>query len=178
MRRYGKWPDTWCRAISFMKNVWRCPALPHPLGCSTIGAGSRNDRVRNGTGCATSALTTKQTLEDQPSSKSERCVVSESHSVRECLALLSWQELWNIVVKFSAVSTRPLHALRRFHVEPINPVISRAPHQVLPCRRSHLEARFPLRCFQRLSLPNVANQPCPWRDNWHTSGSSIPVLSY
>jgi hypothetical protein len=48
---------------SLTNNVWRCPALPHPLGCSTIGAGSRNDRVRNGTGCATSALTTKQTLE-------------------------------------------------------------------------------------------------------------------
>src|SRR4030095_7399050 len=43
-----------------------------------------------------------------------------------------------------------------------------------PC----LEASFPLRCFQRLSLPNVANQPCPWRDNWHTRGSSVPVLSY
>src|SRR5205085_10564787 len=42
----------------------------------------------------------------------------------------------------------------------------------------HLEAGFPLRCFQRLSLPNVANQPCPWRDNWHTRGSSVPVLSY
>jgi len=42
----------------------------------------------------------------------------------------------------------------------------------------HLEASFPLRCFQRLSLPNVANQPCPWRDNWHTRGSSVPVLSY
>jgi len=44
--------------------------------------------------------------------------------------------------------------------------------------RPHLEAGFPLRCFQRLSLPNVANQPCPWRDNWHTRGSSVPVLSY
>ncbi|EFH28880.1 LOW QUALITY PROTEIN: conserved hypothetical protein, partial [Streptomyces sviceus ATCC 29083] len=38
----------------------------------------------------------------------------------------------------------------------------------------HLEAGFPLRCFQRLSLPNVANQPCPWQDNWHTRGSSVP----
>ncbi|EDY65528.2 LOW QUALITY PROTEIN: conserved hypothetical protein, partial [Streptomyces pristinaespiralis ATCC 25486] len=42
----------------------------------------------------------------------------------------------------------------------------------------HLEAGFPLRCFQRLSFPNVANQPCPWQDNWHTRGSSVPVLSY
>jgi len=37
---------------------------------------------------------------------------------------------------------------------------------------------LPLRCFQRLSLPQVANQPCPWRDNWHTRAASIPVLSY
>ncbi len=44
--------------------------------------------------------------------------------------------------------------------------------------RPHLETGFPLRCFQRLSLPNVANQPCPWRNNWHTRGSSVPVLSY
>src|SRR3954468_19658845 len=26
--------------------------------------------------------------------------------------------------------------------------------------KSHLEVGFPLRCFQRLSLPNVANQRC------------------
>ena len=45
-------------------------------------------------------------------------------------------------------------------------------------RISHLEAGFPLRCFQRLSLPDVANQPCPWQNNWHTRGQSIPVLSY
>ncbi len=44
--------------------------------------------------------------------------------------------------------------------------------------KSHLEAGFPLRCFQRLSVPNVANQPCPWQDNWYTRGSSNPVLSY
>ena len=44
--------------------------------------------------------------------------------------------------------------------------------------RSHLQARFPLRCFQRLSLPNIATQQCLWRDNWYTSGTSTPVLSY
>src|SRR5690606_31551347 len=44
--------------------------------------------------------------------------------------------------------------------------------------RPHLKESFPLRCFQRLSLPNVANQPCSWRNNWHTRGSSVPVLSY
>jgi len=48
----------------------------------------------------------------------------------------------------------------------------------LPCGRSHLGVGFTLRCFQRLSLPNVATQRCHWRDNWCTRGSSIPVLSY
>src|SRR3954453_14146453 len=54
----------------------------------------------------------------------------------------------------------------------------RGPFPVGSGERPHLEASFPLRCFQRLSLPNVANQPCTWRYNWHTRGSSVPVLSY
>ena len=45
-------------------------------------------------------------------------------------------------------------------------------------RNPNLGAGFPLRCFQRLSLPNVANRPCHWRDNRHTRGSSTQVLSY
>jgi len=44
--------------------------------------------------------------------------------------------------------------------------------------RSHLGAGFPLRCFQRLSLPNLATRRCGWRHNRNTRGSSIPVLSY
>ena len=43
---------------------------------------------------------------------------------------------------------------------------------------SYLKAGFTLRCFQRLSDPNIAAQLCHWRDNWFTRGSSIPVLSY
>jgi len=42
----------------------------------------------------------------------------------------------------------------------------------------YLEGGFPLRCFQRLSLPNLATQQCHWYDNWFTRGSSFPVLSY
>jgi len=44
--------------------------------------------------------------------------------------------------------------------------------------RSNLGAGFALRCFQRLSAPDVATQRCPWRDNWHTRGLSLSVLSY
>ena len=44
--------------------------------------------------------------------------------------------------------------------------------------RSHLQASFPLRCFQRLSLPHIATLRCHWRDNRYTRGASTPVLSY
>ena len=42
----------------------------------------------------------------------------------------------------------------------------------------YLEVGFPLRCFQRLSVPDIATRQCNWRYNRHTSGRSIPVLSY
>ena len=44
--------------------------------------------------------------------------------------------------------------------------------------KTHLQASFPLRCFQRLSLPHVATRQCHWRDNRYTRGASTPVLSY
>ena len=72
-----------------------------------------------------------------------------------------------------AIRTGRLHGLPRVHPRPIDVVVfhgSRA--------RPGLEAGFPLRCFQRLSLPNVATRLCGWRHNRSTRGSSIPVLSY
>ena len=44
--------------------------------------------------------------------------------------------------------------------------------------RSHLQASFPLRCFQRLSLPHLATRQCDWRHNRYTRDASPPVLSY
>src|SRR3954468_2815717 len=44
--------------------------------------------------------------------------------------------------------------------------------------RSHLQASFPLRCFQRLSLPHIATRQCDWRHNRYTRDTSTPVLSY
>ena len=48
----------------------------------------------------------------------------------------------------------------------------------LKVREIALGRGFPLRCFQRLSLPNIATRRCSWRNNRITRGSSIPVLSY
>src|SRR3989338_4448426 len=41
----------------------------------------------------------------------------------------------------------------------------------------YLELGFPLRCFQRLSYPNVATEQCSWRNSSYTRGSFFPVLS-
>ena len=71
------------------------------------------------------------------------------------------------------ISTGKLNALQRLHLLPINLVIFQG-----SSGRPHLGGGFPLRCFQRLSFPNIATQRCRWRDNWCTRGSSIPVLSY
>src|SRR6478735_611640 len=38
------------------KDVRRRPTLPHPVGCSTIGAGWLNFRVRDGSGCFPAAM--------------------------------------------------------------------------------------------------------------------------
>ena len=40
----------------FRVGVRRCPTLPHPGGCSTIGAGGLSFRVRNGAGRFPSAM--------------------------------------------------------------------------------------------------------------------------
>src|SRR5947199_152057 len=86
--------------------------------------------------------------------------------------------LGDVGVSPRPISTRPLSPLRGVHAGPINPMVCGGPYPIKVGGRPHLEAGFPLRCFQRLSLPDVANQPCPWQDNWHTRGSSVPVLSY
>ena len=71
------------------------------------------------------------------------------------------------------ISTGQLHALPRFHIQPINVVVYNGSQG-----KSGFEGGFPLRCFQRLSCPNVATRQCHWRDNRNTRGSSTPVLSY
>ncbi len=42
--------------------------------------------------------------------------------------------------------------------------------------KTHLKARFPLRCFQRLSIPNLATGQCHWHDPNTRGSSSVLVL--
>src|SRR5215217_1873178 len=76
------------------------------------------------------------------------------------------------------ISTTRLHTSLHLHLWPINLVVYQEPYSLEGDGRSHLEASFPLRCFQRLSLPYIATRRCPWQDNRYTRGMSTPVLSY
>ena len=72
-----------------------------------------------------------------------------------------------------AISTGQLHTLLRFHTRPINVVVFHGSQA-----RPSFKVGFPLRCFQRLSLPDLATLLCRWRDNRSTRDPSTPVLSY
>src|SRR5215210_3493406 len=76
------------------------------------------------------------------------------------------------------ISTTRLHTSLHLHLWPINLVVYQESYSLYGDGRSYLEASFPLRCFQRLSLPYIATRRCPWQDNRYTRGTSTPVLSY
>ena len=54
------------------------------------------------------------------------------------------------------ISTGKLHMLPHFHFRPIDVVVF---HD--PSGKTHLGRSLALRCFQRLSRPNLATRPCP-----------------
>ena len=148
------------------KNVRRRPTLPRSHPRSTIGASGLSFRVRNGTGRFPCAMAAETLLRCEPFPTASR----EPHSERETASLVCSQVLGLLV----PVSSTCYHV----STSGLSTQSSTGGLTRLPCGRPHLEAGFPLRCFQRLSFPNVANQPCSWRNNWHTRGSSVPVLSY
>ena len=210
----------WCENISNWPGAARggsgpvvvcarwCPTLPHPGGCSTIGAVRLSFRVRDGSGRFPVAVTTETTTwaVRQCSCDSVIRLPANTHTRMRMLCVVGgWVGCGpysgrlahaycahpppthavcvvcgGVVVCVGLlvpVSSKPLPV---FHFWPINPVVCWGPTKKDKSFlwRPYLEDGFPLRCFQRLPVPNVANQPCPGRDNWHTRGSSVPVLSY
>src|SRR4051794_9103448 len=153
----------------------RRPTLPRSGPRSTIGAERLSFRVRDGTGRFPLAMVAETLWRYGPhhlerdGDRTSGTAQWTRHGANPAKIVL-WQVLGLLVpvsctcyhASTSGLSTR---------------WSSRGPYSIKD-GRSHLEASFPLRCFQRLSLPNVANQQCSWRNNWHTRGSSVPVLSY
>ena len=86
---------------------------------------------------------------------------------------------WSVnVAKLSTVSTGNLKAFLPVQLRPINRVVYPGSLAGKPAWNPRLGRGFTLRCFQRLSGPDMATQPCRERDNWYTRGPSVPILSY
>src|SRR5690625_1784078 len=76
------------------------------------------------------------------------------------------------------ISTARLNMLPCLHLPPINVLVSNDPSESFRSGSANLGGGFPLRCFQRFSLPDIATRRCRWHDNRQTRGQFIPVLSY
>ena len=117
--------------------VRRCPTLPHPGGCSTIGAERLSFRVRNGTGRFPHAITAETiTPTGSPTDpftgpsglKTALPAGTTNHFVVCCLRSAQWTRTRSMswcwyVVSPRPISTSQLHTSRCFHFWPINPVV-------------------------------------------------------
>jgi len=74
----------------------------------------------------------------------------------------------------STISTGRLNALRHFHRPPINLVVYKGSSSPYGDTRSYLEGGFPLRCFQRLSVGNLATQRCSFLEQLAHQGFPHP----
>ena len=92
------------------------------------------------------------------------------------LAIFAAEDVGNADPRALAIAVSGMDAVHRIGMPEARIVLG----QVVTYLASapNLEGGFPLRCFQRLSLPNVATLRCGWRHNRNTRGLSIPVLSY
>ena len=146
---------------------------------STIGANGLDFRVRDGTGYFPAAQITRGICFFKTQIEKVRCRTLKTEQKSELCVLHTRRFQY---INIPRASPRALVVVRSGLTS-----FTRLPYQGdglsprLLCRAdggSNLGACFPLRCFQRLSLPNLATQRCRWHDNWHTSGPSTLVLSY
>ena len=176
------------------EKTWQRPTLPQSRPCSTIGAVELNFRVRYGNGWDLYAVVTGQSCalsnEVEGNGNPSGCLCEPSvrdagGDVPLCPLRDSAErrEGRSLCPKWAgqatrAISTGQLHTLLCFHLRPIDVVVydgSLGPKMI---GKTGLGGGFPLRCFQRLSCPDVATQHCSWRNNWYTRGPFTPVLSY
>ena len=141
--------------------------LSHVLRRSTIGAAALNGRVRDGIGCFARARATRPGKTRSASSPVFGVMVLSKDAFGRSLSSSGSNQAYR------AISTGPLNALLHVHLRPIDVVVFHG-SQGRPC----FEGGFTLRCLQRLSCPFIATQHCRWHDNWSTSGTFTPVLSY
>ena len=137
--------------------------------CSTIGARGLNFCVRNGYRCDPSAIITRIFY--------SLWVHLSSLKTKQCIKYLF--QFSNLLLGQALDLLVSVSSMNHFTYTPdLSTRSSLWSLTSLRNGKSHLKVCFALRCFQRLSFPDIATQLCLWRDNWCTSGLSNPVLSY
>ena len=145
--------------LSLFVHTWQRLTLPHGHPWSTISAIELNFPVRNGKECFLYAIITRY-----------QSVLWKLH-MNFCWSSVFIGQALDLLV---SVSWTCYHA----YTSDLSTLCSSRGLTSLCYGKSHLEVGFTLRCFQRLSLPDLATQLCSWQNNWYTRGQSIPVLSY
>ena len=143
-----------CGVALLTKYVRLRPTLPHRHQCSTIGAEGLSFRVRNGAGRFPFAMTAETLWRYQISGVVPVCISGTAQWTRSIFV----SQVIGLLVPVS--STHCCASTSGLSTQSSTGGLTR-----LPGGKPHLETCFPLRCFQRLSLPNVANQPCSWQNN-------------
>ena len=198
----GKAPWGVCSKGLPVRVMRRRATLPHPVGCSTIAVPGLSFRVRNGTGRLSWAMAAANLgLSAGKRGFPPACGGSGTGQWTRCVLLLTDRARVRTVLPVRLrgalpgpaphtlagvwmwVASRPLVPVgstpRGASTSGLSTTCSAWGLQRLGAAwNPYLGEGFPLRCFQRLSLPNVANRPRHWRDNRHTRGSSTQVLSY
>ena len=153
------------KGMNSLSGIRRRPTLPPRRLGSTMGAKGLNCCVRDGNRWVPFAISTGKDWRKREEGRGRPSLQDREEGS------------WGGSQATRSISTGQLSALPRVHFPPIELVIFQRPSGGKP-REIGLGRGFPLRCFQRLSLPNIATRRCRWRDNRNTRGSSTPVLSY
>ena len=136
---------------------------------TTIGAAAFHFRVRNGTGWFHRAVVTRGQSRmigtgTLAASLGNFCPLSDIHTEKHFLTEQFTRNHFTAtrITRFQRnqakrmISTGKLNILLHLHFQPINVVVF---HD--PLGKTHLGKSLALRCFQRLSRPHLATQPCP-----------------
>ena len=167
--------------------------LPHPLECSTIAVPGLSFQVRNGGWASPRGYDHRKIIFNyQNFSSSYRLTVRKPDSGHDYAtgSILDTGDrsfpCYLNVLQTDRKECITLQRLVRVSSTPHRASTSRLSStsslcrfpNILSSRNPHLGERFPLRCFQRLSYPDLANRQRPWQDDRHTRDPSTPVLSY
>ena len=166
---------------------WQCPNFPGRVQPSIFGEEKLNFRVRNENGWALLSIVTITCIITDCSGIINYFVVlfykrKEKQYHHNCtftksrhLVLKLFQDILDQVLDL-LVSVNYIHCCTS--ISDLSTLLSARGLTNLCYGISNLKGSFTLRCFQRLSRPYFATQPCIWRYNWCTIGTSTLVLSY